>query len=258
MVVPDSYQYLNYIFPDPVRMPLYPWLLKLGDTGTIQIFLWGLTGYMLHRRTGLGLLYFTTIGLIMLSQKILTETLFVFVITLAVTSKKDMRFIWICVSYFVKPIMLFFIPVILLSQPKWKYTLAGIIPIVVYSIVLYSMQGTVISTSGVNTLIQYTHGIGDYLHNLVTNSLGKSVGLESIFLIRLSQLQVFTYTLVGLWAATYYKRNLLFLLPTYLILISGIAGCQGDRLHIVIVPVCLMFINEFLKTHKINNHENTI
>jgi len=245
IITPDSYSFIDYIFPDPVRMPLYPWFIDLGDTMLLQMLLWGITGFLLHKKTGFGILYFTTLGLAMLAQKYLAETLFVSVLTLAVLSKKDMRFVWVCIAYFIKPVMLFFIPVMLLSRPKLKYALIGIIPVIAYSAVLYFTCGTVISTSGADTLFHYTPDIGSYFTNILTNSLGKPVGIEGLLLTRIGQLQVLTYTLTGIAAASCWRKSPLYLFPLYLILISGIAGCQGDRLHIVMVPVCLMFLDEF-------------
>lgn len=245
MVVPDSVHYLSYLFPDALRMPLYPWFLHLGDSVTLQIFLWVLTGYIIHKKTDLGILYFTTIGLIMLSQKILAETLLIFFITLAATSKKkEVAFIWICVAYFVKPVVIFFIPVMLISKIRWQYVVAGLAPIIVYSIILYIKHDIWMSTNLSEAMGNHCHSIGDYFRNIVINSVGKSVGLENRLLIRLSQVQILSYTIIGIIAAFGWRFNILYLFPVYVIIASGVAGDQGDRLHLIMVPVCLVFLSE--------------
>lgn len=246
-MTPDSWSYINYSFPDIERMPFYPWFLQLGDTIILQIMLWVITGWILHKHTGFGILWFATIGLITLTQKILPETLFVFVLALATTSKKDMTFVWICVAYFVKPVILFFIPIMLLSRPRWQYIVVGLIPVISYSVVLYWKHGIWMSVNGIDTLHQYTHNLGDYIQNIVTNSWGKSVGLKNYLLVRISQIQTFTYTIISITAAWFWRKKTIYLLPTYLVLISGIAGKQGDRLHIVMVPICLMFLYDLFR-----------
>ena len=73
----------------PYGYPLF--LLITGDFVIwVQSILWVITALLIYRITGMMgmMLYVATIGLLFLSQKVLTETLFVFVITLALATIK--------------------------------------------------------------------------------------------------------------------------------------------------------------------------
>jgi len=243
-IVTDSYTFIGNT--EYLRPPLYPLLCKFFGTNIIylQDILWLITAYIVFKKTDvLGLIiYCSTIGLLFLSQKILTETLFVFFITIAIIDKPRF-FFWICLTLLIKPVMIFFIlPILFFIAPgKWQL-IAGSVMIVIG--IYYAW----FSSNWIGQHFWQENIIGGYLTNLGRNCIGKTVGVEG-FMQRITQLQTLSYVILGFILAFNWRKNLLFLLPIYLILLSGVSPNQGDRYIIIIVPICLIFLYElYIKT----------
>ena len=260
-LVPDSATYIqaseNLPKPHEIRTPVYPLFLKLTGVHVIliQSILWLLTAFLILVLTSpVCLIFYSfTIGLLFLSQKILTETLFVFILILTLISKKNMGFIWICLSVLIKPLMLIFIPVAAFLKPKIQFIIVGLALIACQSIAMKITYNTFrISKVGEYTYVNYLKdkGISGYIENVWRNSLGKTVGIEKLFWQRITQVQCLFYTLIGISGLIYFRKNPLYVLPLYIILISGIAGKQGDRLHLIIVPISLMILSEHFEKLK--------
>ncbi|MBA7535889.1 hypothetical protein ES705_28148 [subsurface metagenome] len=263
-IVTDSSSFLEATFPDPIRPLIYPLFLNMVGKHIIlfQTILWAITGIIIYRKTGPIelILYSFTTGLLYLSQKILAETLFVFFLTLVMVSNKNFSFIWFCVLALIKPIAgPFILVLIILRTPNIKYLAAGLTVILAYSLLMKTHFNTwQLSTMGEYC---YNHYIGDggikqYLSNIIINSVGKTVGIESLFFQRISQVQDLGYTIIGLLGLFLWRKNPMYLFPVTLVLIAGISSRTGDRLHIVLVPVCLMIVHEFQKNFTINGENN--
>lgn len=235
-MVTDSYSYQVF---DGFRPPLYPLLFKIFGQHIIvlQSVLWLIIAYIIFRKTdykGL-ILYCSTIGLLFLSQKVLPETLFGFLITMAFISNRNLSFGLICLTLLVKPVMVFFLPVAyIVLRPDRAVKIIGAMAFAVgvYYVIKVSIY------LGNN----HWHGIGNYFLNIGRNIIGKTVGVEDVLWQRLTQFQTLCYVFMGITLTFFSKKNLLMLLPLYLVLMSGFAPNQGDRLIIIIAPICLLFL----------------
>ena len=256
-IVSDSEGYYDAMnkLPLPHAQRPYGYPLFLLITGDFVIWaqsiLWVITALLIYRITGMMgmMLYVATIGLLFLSQKVLAETLFVFVITLALVSNKNIAFLWICIAAFIKPVMLFFIPVMLLSGVNYKYIIAGVTLVIVQVVLTKVYCGNFISTVGKYN-IDRLEGILPYLHDVLINSIGKTVGITGLFWQRVTQLETLSCTLIGLCGVFYFRKQLIFLLPVYVFILSGIAPNQGDRHHIAMAPVCIAIFYRLIMSYK--------
>ena len=143
---------------------------------------------------------------------------------------------WICLTLLVKPVMVFFVPLAYIAlRPQNKFQIIGVIMVVSSICSVVMVADSVISN--------HWQGIWGFFVNVGRNCIGKTVGIESLFWQRVTQLQTLSYVLLGL-ALPFSKKNLVALLPLYLILISGFAPNQGDRYIIIIAPACLLLFNK--------------
>jgi len=271
-VVADTQSYLDAaeILPIPdkeceyTRPPIYPLMLLIFGKNIIliQTILWLVMAFLLFRKFGvLGLiLYSTTIGLLFLSQKMLSETFFIFFLALAVTGKKNMAFVWICIATLVRPVTFLFLPLMLIDLFQFRMSYKRIVCIGIgLSLIIFQsiMMKIYLDTWQISTAgtFNYETFIKDqsflrYLTILGTNTIGKTVGVEGLFLQRITQLQVLSYTFIALigivlWV---FQRKIMYLLPIYIVLVSGLSPNQGDRYHIVIVPVCIMILYDLFSS----------
>ena len=232
-IVPDSISYMEF---NSLRPPLYPLMVQVFGENiiTIQDIFWLATGFIILKKTDhWGLIFYSlTIGLLFLSQKMLTETVFVFMITLAAVTKKNTSFLILCLTLLIKPVMILFIPIAYaFLRPGIMMTWIGLILIFASAIFAFNTGNYLVS-----------HYDLDYFRTLGTNCIGKTVGVESLFFQRTTQLQTLCYAMLAVMAAFFYRKNIIYSLPLYLILMSGFAPNQGDRLVIIVAPICLMFL----------------